>query len=55
MTFTTLNNTETKLPDGTYRIRKGDITSPAIVREGVIKFLLKGVELDGKISYRKLN
>ena len=55
MHYTTISNSETKLPEGTYRVRKGEVTSPAIVREGKIRFLLQGIILDGKISYRKLN
>lgn len=55
MHYTTISNSETKLPEGTYRVKKGEVTSPAIVREGKIRFLLQGIILDGKISYRKLN
>ena len=55
MHYTTISNSEIKLPEGTYRVRKGEVTSPAIVREGKIRFLLSGIILEGKISYRKLN
>lgn len=55
MTFTTLlPNSETKLEEGTYRIKKGEVSTPAIVRDGRIKFLLKDVCLEGKCQYRKL-
>jgi hypothetical protein len=55
MTFTTLlPNSETKLEEGTYRIKKGDVSSPAIVRGGKIRFLLSETNLEGKVSYRKL-
>lgn len=54
MNFTTLSNGETKLSDGTYRVKKGDLVSPATVSEGRIRFLLNGVTLDGKVSYKKM-
>lgn len=55
MTFTTLlPNNETKLEEGTYRIKKGEVSTPATVTNGKILFLLKDVMLDGKCQYKKL-
>jgi hypothetical protein len=53
MTYTTIQNNETKLADGTYRLTKSGITSPALVRNGMVLFLTKGVILDGKTQYKK--
>lgn len=55
MNFTTLlPNQETKLPNGTYRITKGSVTSPAVVDDCKIRFLLKDTLLEGKCQYKKL-
>jgi len=54
MNYTTLNNQETKLPEGTYRLRKGETSTPAIVRDGKVRLLLQGALLDGKVSYKRL-
>lgn len=54
MTFTTLKEGKTSLPDGTYRLSKAKVVSPATVTDGVVKMLAKSVELDGKVQYKRL-
>jgi len=54
MTFTTITNNITTLPDGTYRIAKAKVVSPATIFEGKVKMLAKGIALEGKVQYKKL-
>lgn len=54
MTFTTISNNKSNLPDGTYRLTKGSVTSPATIVENAVKVLTKGVLFDGKTQYKKL-
>jgi len=54
MTFTTITDNTTKLPDGTYRLAKAKVVSLATVIEGKVKLLAKGIALDGKVQYKKL-
>jgi len=54
MTFTTITEGKTNLPDGTYRLSKAKVVSPATVTDGQVSFLVKGVTLEGKTQYKKL-
>jgi hypothetical protein len=54
MTFTTITNNITTLPDGTYRLAKAKVVSPATIFEGKVKMLVKGIALEGKVQYKKL-
>ena len=54
MTFTTITNNTTTLPDGTYRLSKAKIVSPATIIEGKVMLLAKGIALEGKVQYKKL-